>query len=233
MPVEERVAITLWRLGTNIEYRSLSHLFGVGLSTVCVVVHEVTRSIVSTLMERYIRIPTGEAAKMVIDGFSHTWGFPQCFGAIDGSHIQIQAPHDNPLDYYNRKGWYSIVLQTLVDHEYKFMNTYIGWPGSVHDARILANSEMFFMGEAGTLVPSVSRRINGVDVVVLGDPAYPLLPWLMKPFPTTSALSNSQKRFNYRLSRARIVVECAFGRLKGRWRCLMKRNDCDVSFVLL
>jgi transposase len=39
--VEQRVAITLWRLGTNLEYRSISHLFGVGLSTVCVVVHEV------------------------------------------------------------------------------------------------------------------------------------------------------------------------------------------------
>ena len=41
LSVEERIAITLWRLGTNIEYRSIAHLFGVGLSTVCVTVHEV------------------------------------------------------------------------------------------------------------------------------------------------------------------------------------------------
>ena len=28
--VEERVAVTLWRLATNIEYRTLSSLFGLG-----------------------------------------------------------------------------------------------------------------------------------------------------------------------------------------------------------
>ena len=51
LSVEERVAITLWRLGTNIEYRSIAHLFGVGLSIVCVVVHEVCAAIVNTLSQ--------------------------------------------------------------------------------------------------------------------------------------------------------------------------------------
>lgn len=54
--------------------------------------------------------------------------FPQCFGAIDGSHIPITTLRDNPLDYYNRKGTHSIILQALVD--YKFMNIYVGWPGT-------------------------------------------------------------------------------------------------------
>ena len=233
LSVEERVAITLWRLGTNIEYRSLAHLFGVGLSTVCVAVHDVCTAIVDNLLQRYIRIPTGSDAQAVVDGFLCTWGFPQCFGAIDGTHIPIIAPRDNPLDYYNRKGAHSIVLQALVDYEYKFMNIYVGWPGSVHDARILANSVVFDRGESGNLVPDTKQRINGVDVpiVILGDPAYPLLPWLIKPFSGTGPMSREQKRFNYQLSRARVVVECAFGRLKGRWRSIMKRNDTNVSFM--
>ena len=42
--VKKRVAIALWRLGTNVEYRTISHLFGVGLSSVCVIVHEVCRA---------------------------------------------------------------------------------------------------------------------------------------------------------------------------------------------
>ena len=51
LSVEERITITLWRLGTNIEYISIAHLFGVGLSTVCVVVYEVCASIVNTLLQ--------------------------------------------------------------------------------------------------------------------------------------------------------------------------------------
>ena len=195
--------------------------------------HDVCTAIVDNLLERYIRIPTGSDAQAVVDGFLCTWGFPQCFGAVDGTHIRIIAPRDNPLDYYNRKGAHSIVLQALVDYEYKFMNIYVGWPGSVHDARILANSVVFDRGESGNLVPDTKQRINGVDVpiVILGDPAYPLLLRLIKPFSGTGPLSQEQKRFNYQLSRARVVVECAFGRLKGRWRSIMKRNDTNVSFM--
>ena len=112
------------------------------------------------------------------------------------------------------------------------MNVYAGWPGSVHDARILSNSKLFAMGEAGTLVPNSVRTMSGVPVpvVILGDPAYPLLPWLMKPYPG-EGLSAKHRKFNTQLSRARVVVECAFGRLKGRWRCLLKRNDVNLEFM--
>ena len=56
--------ITLWRLGTNIEYRSIAHLFGVGVSTVCVTVQEVCNAIVNNLFQRYIKIPMGQVLKL-------------------------------------------------------------------------------------------------------------------------------------------------------------------------
>ena len=100
------------------------------------------------------------------------------------------------------------MLQALVDHQNRFLNVYVGWPGSVHDARILSNSEVFAKGQSGTLVPNAVRVLGGVPVpvVTLVDSAYPLLPWLMKPYPGTG-LSAKERKFNTRLSRACVVVE--------------------------
>ena len=66
---------------------------------------------------------------------------------------------------------------------------------------------------------------------MIGDSAYPLKLWLMKPFAHNTDLTSQQKNYNYRVCRARITVEIAFGRLKGRWRRLMKRNDMHVSNI--
>ena len=45
--VEKRTAIALWRLGANVEYRTISHFLGVGISTACIIVHEVCKVIVT------------------------------------------------------------------------------------------------------------------------------------------------------------------------------------------
>ena len=74
-----------------------------------------------------------------------------------------------------------------------------------------------------------------VPLVMLGDPAYPLLPWLMKVFPDNGHFTLQQKHLNYRLSRARVLVKHAYSRLKGTWRCLLKHLDvatCDAPVVV-
>ena len=67
-------------------------------------------------------------------------------------------------------------------------------------------------------------------MVILADSAYPLMSWLVKPF-AYGTTNREQETFNYRLSQARMVIENAYGRLKGRWRCLLKRLDVDVNNV--
>ena len=231
--VERRVAITVWKLATNVEYRTLSNLFGIGLSTVAVIVVETCQAITSNLLKRYVSIPQDELLGEVMRGFESCWGFPQVAGAIDGSHIPIIRPEECASDYFNRKGHYSIIIQGLVDFRGRFMDVCIGWPGKVHDARVFANSSVYSKGRSGTLFPSWTRKLGSVEVplVILGDPAYPLLPWLMKPYVENARTTAKEKLFNYRESRARMVVENAFGRLKGRWRCLLKRLDFNLKNV--
>ena len=65
---------------------------------------------------------------------------------------------------------------------------------------------------------------------ILGDEACPLNTCLMKPFATKN-LSCEERVFNYRLSRARRCVECAFGILKTKWRLLNKAIVTEVNRV--
>ena len=47
-------------------------------------------------------------------------------GAINGSHVPVTPPALNHTDYYNRKGWYSVLIQAVVDHKYLFRDICVG-----------------------------------------------------------------------------------------------------------
>ena len=233
LSVERRVAVALWCLATPTEYRTIAHLFGIARSTVFEIVHNTCQCILDVFMKDYIQFPTGDKLNKVVDEFKSKWGVPQCFGAIDGSHVPISAPSNLHTDYYNRKGWYSMLIQGLVDANYCFLDVCIGWPGSVHDARVLAHSALYNEIECNHILPNRTVSISGVDVplYMIGDSAYPLKKWLMKPFAHNTYLNEQQQNYNYRVCRARIVTEILFGRLKARWRRLLKRNDMHVENI--
>ena len=186
---------------------------------------------------QFLFMPKGNDLKEVIDIYRSKWGFPMCAGAIDGTHIPIISPSENHTDYVNRKGSHCVVMLAVVDSKYLFRGQVICWPGSVHDARVLANSELYVLGNTDKLFPpDLSENINGVRVpaVILGDPAYPLLPWLLKAYSENRNTPFAERYFNYWLSRARMTVENTFGRWKGRFRRFPKRVDMNVKdFVIV
>ena len=118
LSVQRRVAITLWTLSTPAEYRTIGCLFWVARSAVCVIVHSTCEAIVEHLISKFIACPWGNALEETITGFERKWNTPQCTGAIDGSHIPVCTPGDSRTDYYNRKGWYSMLIQAVVNHNY-------------------------------------------------------------------------------------------------------------------
>ena len=60
------MAVTLWKLATNDEYRTLSALFGIGRSTVCVTVIETCNAIAKHLFPRYASFPAGEHLRDIV-----------------------------------------------------------------------------------------------------------------------------------------------------------------------
>ncbi|XP_064622556.1 uncharacterized protein LOC135484802 [Lineus longissimus] len=233
MPVDQKVAAVLRTLAGTGELEIVADLFGISRASLSIFVKDVVQAIVSLLTPQLIQLPSSEEAYDIMDRFKEKWGFPNSIGAIDGTHIPIMAPPQYHTDFYNRKCYYSYNCQAFVDDRYCFRDLCVGMPGSLHDARVLAYSDLFKEFEVHGYLNDVSVNVNGATLppVILGDPAYPLLHWIMKPYPETTGTTEKQKNFNYQLSKNRMVVENSFGRLKGRWRRLLKRIDFNNEDV--
>ena len=66
----------------------------------------------------------------------------------------------------------------------------------------------------------------------MADEAFALTPYIMRPFPRSKYLDLRKKVFNYRLSRARRVVESAFGLLAARWKIYRKPINTSVTTAI-
>ena len=161
-----------------------------------------------------------------------------CVGALDGKHIAIKKPAKSGSLYYNYKGFTSIVMMAAVDANYQFIWCSVGHPGSSSDAGIFNRSSLKDKLANNTLgLPPpepVAHDDRDVNFFFVGDDAFPLERWLMKPYPMRF-LTHSQRIFNYRMSRARRIVENAFGIMAHRWRCLlitMQQKPSTVTTIV-
>lgn len=210
-------------------FRNIADQFGRGVGTCWSATNDVIDAICQ-LRSRFIKWPRGDDLRDIINGFDALSKCPMVGGSIDGSHIPVLAPADQRNDYYCYKGYYSIILQGIVDYRGRFINAFTGFPGRANDARVFSASSVYRAGTDGQLFDNFQAIIEGVVVkpLLVGDSAYPLRPWLMKCYSYDDRLTASQAEFNLCLNTARNVVERAFGILKARFRCLGKQIDMSV-----
>ncbi|XP_064653064.1 putative nuclease HARBI1 [Lineus longissimus] len=155
---------------------------------------------------------TVDKQRPIKEGFfdEERFRIPNVIGLVDGSLIGIKTPSKDEETFVSRKKGHAINVQGICDHEMKFINLVVKWPGSTHDAFLWNNCSLNEDFENG----------NIDDGLVLGDSAYPLRPWLLTPI--LNPTNDAEESFNVHHRRMRRIIDCCFGKWKMRWLCLHK-----------
>lgn len=171
--------------------------------------------------------PTIADFENIAQEFYENWNFPNCIGSIDGKHIRIKCPKNSGSMFFNYKLFFSIVLMGVADANYKFIMIDIGAYGKDSDAGVLSNSNILKRLENKTLkLPN--SNVTG-PYTFIADEAFPLRTYLMRPYPRRLLNDENKSYFNYRLSRARMTIECAFGIAAAKFRILQKSIETKVE----
>ncbi|CAI7889132.1 unnamed protein product [Closterium sp. NIES-53] len=139
---------------------------------------------------------------------------------MDGTYVHCRGQGPHCEDFRNRKGAFSIIAQLICDCSGYIYDFYVGWPGSVNDARVFQHSPARHKIELGGIY----------DYVIVSDAAYGLRDYILTPYRALPGrgLPDEQRVWNLQQSHARMIVEQVNGRLKTRWRMLDGRLECDI-----
>ncbi|XP_020299084.1 uncharacterized protein LOC109863260 [Pseudomyrmex gracilis] len=135
-------------------------------------------------------------------------------------------------EFYNYKGLFSIVLLGACDAEYKFTWLDIGQYGSLSDGSVWSNTDLMQALEEGTINLPPPTPLPGTNVpfpyVFVADEAFPLSTYMMRPFSKKNVeMSDDERIFNYRVSKARKVIENIFGIMGAKWQILNSCISCS------
>lgn len=256
MTPEQQVAACLFYLASGCDFVRASAAVGWSKTSVHRCVKEVTSAIFHVLGPVHVKLPsTKEEFDTNVLGFQsfargkwvrNTPGIPQVWGAMDGSHIPIKKPAHSGDAYINRKGFFSINMHAVCDHNAKFMDVYVGNSGRNHDVDVLHQSPFWSSLQNGALGEScrqnartlTAKEYNGSEVemvvplMVIADAAYVIGPYVLPAFKEGESTISAQRLvFQNKHKTTRNVVERAFGVLKNRWRCLLTPMQLDLAII--
>lgn len=221
--LQHKLSLVLRYLATGEDHRSLAFQFRISPGQISKIVREVLIAIVKNMQQIVMPAPTENDFKAIASRYFSRWNFPNCVGSVDGKHVRIQKPQRSGSSFYNYKNFFSIVLMALVDADYKFVAIDVGAFGREGDSSVFKKSNFGRAIAEGKFNIPPPACIPGTTIemphVLLGDQAFALSTYLIKPFAQGVAARDERKAvFNNRLSRARRTVENAFGIMCQYWR---------------
>ncbi|CAH1990700.1 unnamed protein product [Acanthoscelides obtectus] len=219
----DQVLVYLWYVGHETAgFRDVADRYNISISSVTRILKRLTLFL-SNLSPTVIQWPD-DSEKEQIEAHFRNNGFPRVIGCIDGSHIKLDKPENDPESYINRKGFYSIQIQAVCDHQRRFKDLFVGYPGSVHDSRVFRTSP---------LSQTLEQKCG--TYFILGDSGYPLQKNLLTPYKDRGTLTQQQINYNIKLSKNRCIIEHSFGMLKQKFRQLyhikLRKIPLIVHFV--
>ena len=233
--VERRIAVLIRYLAENDSLGTIGDFFGIAKETVSSDLRYGVQYILETFQSgenKIIKFPVGEQLRQVTEWFQEKSYIPNVVGAIDCSYIHIKKPtkrrYRNSVNgFYGRKG-FGILLQAVVGPDRCFYDVDIRMPAAAGDWNTYKKSKLY------TKLNSHDKRPYPEGMHLLADAGYYADPHLLVPFSRKAGYSYEELNFNYCHSKARVVVEDAFGILKMRWR-RFNHFDIreDVDFVPL
>ena len=220
----ERLAITLRYLGSG-STTDIQFGFRVSRSTLCYLVQNTLEAIVHCFID-LIKLPqTSDEWLAVSERFLRRWNMPHVLSSIDGKHVAIKKPPKGHSSYFNYKRFHSIVLLACCDADLRFTYIHAGTCGRYSDSGILPYTDLYrlLIQEDNPLNIPGAEPFAGDNVEMpyyfIGDSGFSLKSYMMVPYSrrTVTDMSLDARVFNYRHSRSRRTIECAFGVLAQRY----------------
>ncbi|XP_073119787.1 uncharacterized protein [Henckelia pumila] len=224
--VEEKVAMFLSILAHHKKNRVIGHDYIRSGHTISAHFHEVMRALVKLHPLLLVKpVPVDETCT------DENWKwFKGCLGALDGTHISVHVPSRDRPRYRTRKGTIAVNVMAVCDRNMNFVYALTGWEGSAADARVLRDA----------LTRDDSFMVPRGYCYYLCDNGYANTEGFLTPYrqvryhrdawgSRASRPENYKELFNWRHSRARNVIERAFGLLKKRWAILRSPSFYPIA----
>lgn len=224
-------------LATGASFRSMSYSFMRGETTIGQIIDEGCSAIWQVLQPQYMKKPSTTDWLQDAEKFLDLWNLPHCIGAIDGKHIRIKKPTNSGSSYFNYKEYFSINLMACANADGLFTSIDVGDYGRNNDSGVFKKSGLGQALSTNSLnIPNPSP-LPGEELgrsfpyYFAADEGFPLSVNIIRPYNQRN-LTNIRRIFNYRLSRGRKIVECAFGMLVSKFRVFETPISCSVTKVI-